>query len=566
MNKKFNGVAASPGIVTGKVLVLTEDDLTYETKKVEDLEGEKERLQEAIQTSKEDLNSLKEKVKVEMGEDKAEIFQAHLMLVEDPELISTIQDKIETKKINVEAAVDEAVKEFATMFENMDDEYMQGRASDIRDVGNRILKNLLGIDTTSLLGIEDEVILVARDLIPSDTAQIDKDKVLAFATEQGSRTSHTAIMARSLEIPAVTGVNDLLADVESETEIIVDGLEGEVILNPTKEKLMEYEEKAKEYQNRREELIQLKEVAAETKDGHAVELAANIGTPKDLTGVLKQGAEGIGLYRTEFLYMDRDSLPSEEEQFEAYKEVAEKVDGPVIIRTLDIGGDKELSYLDLPEEMNPFLGYRAIRISLDRPDVFKEQLRAILRASVYGEVKIMYPMISSLEELRAANNILEEVKEELRQENKEFDEDLEVGMMIEVPATAMIADALAQETDFFSIGTNDLIQYTTATDRMNNNISHLYQPFHPAILKFIKRVVDAGHAAGNWVGMCGEVAGDKRLTPFLLGIGLDEFSMSSILILEVKERIRNMTLTEAENIAQKVLQMSTAKEIKDYLE
>jgi phosphotransferase system enzyme I (PtsI) len=565
MSKELVGTAASPGIAIGKVLILEEEDLDYQKKTVEDVEGEKARLHDALERSKEQLQAIKDKVEREMGNDKAEIFQAHLLVLADPELISAVENKIANEKINAEAALDATVEQFATLFANMDNDYMKERASDIRDVGSRILKNLLGIDSVNLAQLDEEVILIADDLTPSDTAQVNKDKVLGFATKIGGRTSHTAIMARSLELPAVVGVSEILDIVENGDQIIVDGVDGDIIINPTEDQLASYKNKAEEYEQRKARLAELKDLAGETKDGHRVELVANIGTPKDVKGALVNGAEGIGLFRSEFLYMDRDSFPTEEEQFAAYKEVAEKMDGPVVIRTLDIGGDKELSYLDLPKEMNPFLGYRAIRICLDRIDIFKTQLRAILRASAYGQVKIMYPMISALEQLRAANEILEEVKAELKAENIDFDENLEVGMMIEIPAAAMIADILAKETDFFSIGTNDLIQYTTATDRMNENISHLYQPFHPALLRLIKRVVEAAHAEGNWAGMCGEMAGDKRLTPYLLGIGLDEFSMSAVSIPEVKDGIRNMSLEEAKEIAQKALTFSTAEEVEAFL-
>ncbi|OCL25685.1 phosphoenolpyruvate--protein phosphotransferase [Orenia metallireducens] len=565
MSKELVGTAASPGIAIGKVLILEEENLDYQKKTVEDVEGEKARLHDALERSKEQLQAIKDKVEREMGNDKAEIFQAHLLVLADPELISAVENKIANEKINAEAALDATVEQFATLFANMDNDYMKERASDIRDVGSRILKNLLGIDSVNLAQLDEEVILIADDLTPSDTAQVNKDKVLGFATKIGGRTSHTAIMARSLELPAVVGVSEILDIVENGDQIIVDGVDGDIIINPTEDQLASYKNKAEEYEQRKARLAELKDLAGETKDGHRVELVANIGTPKDVKGALVNGAEGIGLFRSEFLYMDRDSFPTEEEQFAAYKEVAEKMDGPVVIRTLDIGGDKELSYLDLPKEMNPFLGYRAIRICLDRIDIFKTQLRAILRASAYGQVKIMYPMISALEQLRAANEILEEVKAELKAENIDFDENLEVGMMIEIPAAAMIADILAKETDFFSIGTNDLIQYTTATDRMNENISHLYQPFHPALLRLIKRVVEAAHAEGNWAGMCGEMAGDKRLTPYLLGIGLDEFSMSAVSIPEVKDGIRNMSLEEAKEIAQKALTFSTAEEVEAFL-
>ena len=564
MSQELSGIAASPGIAIAEALVLN-DEVSYEERQVSDTEEEKERLAAAIKESKEQLKKIKTKVKDEMGEEKAQIFEAHLLAVEDPELIKKAEAKIEEEELNAEAALDQAVESFAQMLDAMDNEYMKERAGDLRDVGSRILKNLLGLNTLSLAELEREVIVVAHDLAPSDTAQIDKELVQAFATEVGSRTSHTAIMARSLEIPAVVGANSILDEVKTGDEIIVDGVDGEVIVNPSQSEVKEYEKKAQDYAAHKKRLESLKEKAAKTRDGHQVELAANIGTSNDIKGALENGAEGIGLYRSEFLYMDRDSLPREEEQFKAYQKAADKIDGPVVIRTMDIGGDKELPYLDMPDEMNPFLGYRAIRMSLDKPKIFKEQLRAILRASAYGEVKIMYPMISSLEQLREANKILAEVKAELKAEEIEFDEDLEVGIMIEVPAAAMIADILAKEVDFFSIGTNDLIQYTTATDRMNEKIANLYQPFHPAVLRLIKRVIDAAHSEGKWVGMCGEMAGDERLTPFLLGAGLDEFSMSAVSILEVKEQIRNLSLEEAEKIAKEALNYETAQEVRNYL-
>ena len=564
MKQELEGIAASPGVAISEVVVL-EDEIEYEERTIDDPAEEKERLEDAIEKSKEQLREIKTKVEDEMGREEAQIFEAHLMAVEDPELIKKVKAEVDEERINAEAALEQAIEEFAAKLEALDNEYMQERAGDFRDVGSRILKNLLGLNTVSLAELDKEVILVAKDLAPSDTAQIDKELVQGFATAVGSKTSHTAIMARSMEIPAVVGANGILADIETGDQIIVDGLDGTVIVNPDEEELEQYEEKAEEYAQRKKRLAELKELPAETTDGHQVELAANIGTPADIPGAQDNGAEGIGLYRSEFLYMDRDSLPTEEEQFAAYKEVAEKIDGPIVIRTMDIGGDKELPYLDMPEEMNPFLGYRAIRMCLDKPEIFKVQLRAILRASAYGEVKIMYPMISALEQLRQANEILEVAKAELRKEDIDFDDNLEVGMMIEVPAASMIADILAKETDFFSIGTNDLIQYTTATDRMNEQIADLYQPFHPALLRLIKRVVDAAHKEDIWAGMCGEMAGDKRLAPFLLGVGLDEFSMSAVSIPEVKEQIRNMSLEEAEEIAQEALNCATAQEVREVL-
>ncbi len=565
MSCHLSGISASPGIEIGQAVILAEENLSYKKRSTTDIKAEKKRLNDALQESKQQLLKIRGKVAEGMGEEEAEIFTAHLMLLEDPEFIPEIEEKIAGEKINAEAAVDETIKKFQQLFQSLEDDYLKARASDVQDVGNRILKNLLG-GSSKVDKLAENTILAAKELTPSDTAQIDTDKVLAFITAQGGMTSHSAIMARSLEIPAVLGINNIVNQVETNDKLIVDGQEGKVIINPTEAELEDYKKKKQEFEARKEELSKIKELAAETKDGHRVELAANIATPDDIDGALDNGAEAVGLYRSEFLYMERESLPSEKEQFKAYKKAAERIDGAVVIRTMDIGGDKELPYLDMPEEMNPFLGYRAIRMSLDKPEIFKVQLRAILRASAFGDVKIMYPMISSLEELRAANQVLTEVKAELKEAEIPFDSDLEVGMMIEVPAAAMISDLLAKETDFFSIGTNDLIQYTTATDRMNDNIAHIYQPFHPAVLRLIARVIKSAHKEGNWVGMCGEMAGNKYLTPFLLGLGLDEFSMSAISIPEVKNRIRQLSLKEAEKIAEKVLELSTAKEISDYLE
>jgi len=566
----IKGIAASPGVAIGKVFKLNQPDLSYEKVKIsqDETEAEKKRFQEAVAKSKEQLEEIKEKAAQEMGDEEAEIFQAHLLLLDDPELIKAVEEKITNELVNAEASLDEVVDSFVEMFSALDDEYMQERAADIKDIGTRILKNLLDAEVRSLANLDEPIILIAEDLTPSDTAQINKEQVLGFVTEIGGRTSHTAIMARSLEIPAVVGLgSSLLKEVDSGDRVIVDALEGNLIINPTSKELAEYQAKQEEYLARKERLNELKDLPAETKDGHRIEIVANIGTPKDVDGVLRNGGEGVGLYRTEFLYMDRSALPTEEEQFQAYKKVAERFNSnPVVIRTLDIGGDKELSYLDLPDEMNPFLGYRAIRICLDRPDIFKTQLRAILRASVYGNLKIMYPMISSIEELRVANEVLAEVKADLQSEGVKFDRDIEVGMMIEVPSAAMTADILAKEVDFFSIGTNDLIQYTTAVDRMNENISDLYKPFHPAVLRLIKRVIDAGHREDRWVGMCGEMAGDIRLAPVLLGFGLDEFSMSAIVIPEVKKIIRSLTLTQAKELAEDVLRLETTDEIINYLE
>jgi phosphotransferase system enzyme I (PtsI) len=434
-------------------------------------------------------------------------------------------------------------------------------------VGERIVKNILGVSTDSFI-FSEKVIIIAKDLTPSDTAQMDKDKVLAFATDMGGRTSHTAIMARSLEIPAVVGLVDITEKVQDGDLIVIDGNEGIVSINPNETTLKEYETLKRDYMEYRRQLKELKDLPAETSDKlRRVELSANIGTPRDVKGALENGAEGVGLYRTEFLYMDRDALPTEEEQFEAYREVIEKMaPRPIIIRTLDIGGDKKLSYLDMPEELNPFMGWRAIRMCLDRPKILKTQLRAILRASVYGNAKIMYPMVSGSEEVRRANAILNEAKGELKAEGISFDEKLEVGIMVEIPSAAVTADLLAKEVDFFSIGTNDLIQYTLAVDRMNEHISYLYEPLHPAVLRLIKNVIDASHKAGKWTGMCGEMAGDTSATAILLGMGLDEFSMSAPSIPQVKKIIRSLTYEEAQQIAQKALSMDKPEDIRNMVE
>ncbi|MCF6097499.1 phosphoenolpyruvate--protein phosphotransferase [Thermovorax subterraneus] len=565
----YQGIAASPGIEIGKAFVLKEIEIKINTANIEEdkIDGEIKRLEEGIAKSREQLIKIKEKAERELGKDKAQIFDAHIMVLDDPMFMDEIREKIKSERITVENAISQVAKKYVDMFNSMEDEYLKERAADIKDVSERLIKNVLGIPIQSLADLAEEVIVIARDLTPSDTAQMDKEKVKAFATDMGGRTSHTAIMARSLEIPAVVGLGSISNEVSEGDTIIVDGNKGIVLVNPSEDTLRQYSELKLEYQRYKEELKKLKDLPAETKDGkRRVELAANIGTPKDVKGALENGAEGIGLYRTEFLYMDRETLPDEEEQFRAYKEVAEAMyPRPVIIRTLDIGGDKKLPFLEMPEELNPFLGWRAIRMCLDNPQLFKVQLRAILRASHYGKIKIMYPMISSLSELRRANEILEEAKAELRHEGIPFDEELEVGIMVEIPSAAVTADILAKEVDFFSIGTNDLIQYTLAVDRMNEKIANLYEPFHPAVLRLIKNVIDASHRAGKWTGMCGEMAGDPLAAPILLGMGLDEFSMSATSISQVKKVIRSLTFEQAKQIADKALEMDNPTEIREML-
>ncbi|MEC9489596.1 MAG: phosphoenolpyruvate--protein phosphotransferase [Halanaerobiales bacterium] len=562
------GIAASPGIAIGKTLVKKDQKIEIDRKNISEdqVDEEIEKLHSALAEAKESLEELKEQTAEKMGEEKAEIFGAHLMILDDPEVIPAFEDKIKEDKLNAAAAVKDVVDEYAAMFSAMEDEYLRERGSDIKDVGMRVVKILLGVEDISDK-LDQEVVIIAEDLTPSDTAQFDTDKVLAFLTKDGSRTSHTAIMARSLGIPAVVGLgSELIEKAEDNIEIIVDGNSGKVYFSPDESTLEEYKEKLAKYKAEQKRLETYQDKKAKTKDGTEVEVVGNMGNVNDITPILENGGEGVGLFRTEFLYMDRNQLPTEEEQFKVYKEAAEKMgDKPVIIRTLDVGGDKDLPYLDFPEEMNPFLGYRAIRVCLERDDIFKPQLRAILRASQYGNLKIMFPMISSLEELDEAKLIVEDVKAELKEEGQQFNEDIDIGMMIEIPSAVMIADYLAQEVDFFSIGTNDLIQYTVAVDRTNEKIAPMHTPYHPAVLRLIKMTIDAAHKEGIWVGMCGEAAGDEYLIPYLLGVGLDEFSMSAVSILKTKEILSKWTVEEAQKEAEKILELKSDTAVKSYL-
>jgi len=565
----LKGIAASPGIEIGKVYLVKEQAITInqQTISAADVAAETQRFDDAVKKSHEQLETIKDNAEKELGQEKAEIFAAHLMVLDDAVFLDEVRGKIKDQLSTAENALSEVSDKYIAMFADMDDEYLKERAADIKDITKRLLRNILGIEMQSLADIAEEVIVLAQDLTPSDTAQMNKQMVKAFATNMGGRTSHTAIMARSLEIPAVVGLVDATDKAKNGDVVIVDGNSGLIYLNPDEATLNNYRKKMEEYRQFVNELKELKDKPGMTKDGeHRVELSANIGTPKDCVGALNNGAEGIGLYRTEFLYMDRSALPTEEEQFEAYKEVAEAMaPRPVIIRTLDIGGDKKLPYLDMPQELNPFLGWRAIRLCLDRRDILKTQLRAILRASHYGKLRIMYPMISNPEEVRKANAVLQEAREELDKEGLTYDSKLEVGIMVEIPSAAIIADILAKEVDFFSIGTNDLIQYTIAVDRMNEHISYLYEPLHPAVLRLVKNVIDASHRAGKWTGMCGEMAGDTMATPILLGLGMDEFSMSAVSIPRVKKVIRSMTFAEAKSLAEKVLTLESPEEIKEFV-
>ncbi|MDK2806093.1 MAG: phosphoenolpyruvate-protein phosphotransferase system enzyme [Thermoanaerobacterium sp.] len=562
----LKGVAASPGIAIGKVFLYTKKFAEINTQNIDEAMVEKEiaKFENSIKLTIEQIEKIKEKTEREFGKDKAAIFEAHLMLANDPEFHDSVKNMIKNEHVTADNAVNQVIEQHAFMMESLDDKYLKERAVDVRDVGSRLINNLLRIINVNLSEIDEKVIIIAKDLTPSDTATMRKEMVLGFATDVGGRTSHTAIMARSLEIPAVVGTGNVTQSVVGGETAIIDGNEGIVIINPDDATLKEYEEKLNKYKMKVEKLKELKDLPAMTTDGEKSMLAANIGTPNDVEGALKNGAEGIGLFRTEFLYMNRNNFPTEEEQFEAYKYVAEKMNGkPVTIRTLDIGGDKKLPYLNMPDEMNPFLGYRAIRLCLDEKEMFKTQLRALLRASAYGNILIMYPMISSVVEVRKANAILNEVKEELDRKGVKYDKNIKVGIMVEIPSAAVTADILAKEVDFFSIGTNDLCQYTLAVDRMNEKIKDYYKPFNLAILRLIKNVIDASHKEGIFTAMCGEMAGDPLTTVILLGLGLDEFSMSASSIPTIKNIIRNVSKKKAQEFAKMVMEMSTPDEIEE---
>ncbi|EOB7087567.1 TPA: phosphoenolpyruvate--protein phosphotransferase [Staphylococcus aureus] len=563
MSKLIKGIAASDGVAIAKAYLLVEPDLTFEkNEKVTDVEGEVAKFNSAIEASKVELTKIRNNAEVQLGADKAAIFDAHLLVLDDPELIQPIQDKIKNENANAATALTDVTTQFVTIFESMDNEYMKERAADIRDVSKRVLSHILGVELPNPSMIDESVVIVGNDLTPSDTAQLNKEFVQGFATNIGGRTSHSAIMSRSLEIPAIVGTKSITQEVKQGDMIIVDGLNGDVIVNPTEDELIAYQDKRERYFADKKELQKLRDADTVTVDGVHAELAANIGTPNDLPGVIENGAQGIGLYRTEFLYMGRDQMPTEEEQFEAYKEVLEAMDGKrVVVRTLDIGGDKELSYLNLPEEMNPFLGYRAIRLCLAQQDIFRPQLRALLRASVYGKLNIMFPMVATINEFREAKAILLEEKENLKNEGHDISDDIELGIMVEIPATAALADVFAKEVDFFSIGTNDLIQYTLAADRMSERVSYLYQPYNPSILRLVKQVIEASHKEGKWTGMCGEMAGDETAIPLLLGLGLDEFSMSATSILKARRQINGLSKNEMTELANRAVDCATQEEV-----
>ncbi|WP_075321418.1 phosphoenolpyruvate-protein phosphotransferase PtsI [Histophilus somni] len=557
----ISGITASPGIVFGKALVLKEEKIVLDTQKIKDeqIDIEVARFYSGRAAAIEQLIAIKDRALVSLGEEKAAIFEGHLMILEDEELEEEILDYLRSNKVNAGVAASKIIDQQVAMLSEIDDEYLQERAGDIRDIGNRLIKNILGMKIVDLGDINEEAILVAYDLTPSETAQLNLDKVLGFITDIGGRTSHTSIMARSLELPAIVGTNDITSKVNTGDYLVLDAVNNAIYVNPTQEEIERLKALERQLAEEKAELAKLKDLPALTLDGHQVDVVANIGTIRDCEGADRNGAEGVGLYRTEFLFMDRDQLPTEEEQFIAYKEVVEAMNGRlVVLRTMDIGGDKDLPYLNLPKEMNPFLGWRAIRIGMDRREILHAQLRAVLRASAFGKLAVMFPMIISVEEIRELKSVIESLKQELRDEGKAFDENLQVGVMVETPAAAINAKFLAKEVDFFSIGTNDLTQYTLAVDRGNELISHLYNPMTPAVLNLIKHVIDASHEEGKWTGMCGELAGDENATLLLLGMGLDEFSMSAISIPRIKKLIRNVNYQDAKLLAEQALQQPTA--------
>lgn len=555
MTKMLKGIAASDGIAAAKAYMLVQPDLSFSETSIDDPEAEIKRLDDAVEASKSELELIKQKATENLGEEEAQVFEAHLTILADPELLGQIKDKIKNDKVNAEAALKSVTDMFIEMFEAMtDNAYMQERAGDIRDVTKRIMSHLLGVTLPNPALIQEEVVIVAHDLTPSDTAQLDRNYVKGFITDIGGRTSHSAIMSRTLEIPAVVGSGSATTDIQEGEMVIIDGINGDALIDPTDAELADYKQKAAEFAAQKEEWARLKDAKSVSADGKEVLLGANIGTPDDVLGANDNGAEAVGLFRSEFLYMNSNELPTEDEQYEAYKAALEGMSGKqVVVRTMDIGGDKELPYLPLPEEQNPFLGYRAIRICLDRQDIFRTQLRALLRASKYGRLAIMFPMIATVQEFKDAKAIFEEEKANLVASGVEVSDDIQVGMMMEIPAAAMIADKLAKYADFFSIGTNDLIQYSMAADRGNERVSYLYQPYNPSILRLIKNIIDASHKEGKWTGMCGEMAGDQIAVPLLLGLGLDEFSMSATSILKTRSLIKKLDSKEMKELADKAV-------------
>ena len=564
---KLKGIAAASGISIGPAYRIDKEEFVIPKQPIrqEDIPFQIQLLEEALIQTRKEILELQKMIATELGQDQAEIFDAHLLVLEDHMLIEEVIVRLKKELVNVAYIFYEVLKKYIEVFSKIEDEYLKERTADVNDVGKRILRNLLGKKRTDFKDLKEKVIVVAHDLSPSDTVAMHQQSVSGFVTDIGGKTSHTAIMAKSLEIPAVVGAEEATSRIKTNDFLIVDGTMGIVIVNPDEGTLRDYQLEQQKQKGITDRFLSVKDLPAVTLDGKTIEISANIELPDEVPAVKLHGAQGIGLYRTEFFYMNRKDLPSEEEHYEAYKYVASEMKPyPVIIRTLDLGGDKFLSQFQIPHQMQPFLGWRAIRFCLARPDIFKVQLRAILRASVHGELKLMYPMISGIEELQQANKILNDVKEELRKENIPFDNDIEVGAMIEVPSAAMTADLLAREADFFSIGTNDLIQYSLAVDRTNEKVAYLYEPSHPAVLRMIKNIIEAAHDGGIWVGMCGEMAGESAFVLVLLGLGLDEFSLPPQVIPEVKYIIRSVTMSQAQDIAKKAMKLSTGREVEEF--
>ncbi len=565
---ELKGIAASGGIAIGKAYLWAKEEFVIPRQPISEdqIARQIQLFEEALIKTRHEILELQKKISAEMGQSEAEIFDAHLLVLEDRMLIEDVISQMKSEKLNAAYIFQNVLKKYVQVFLKIEDEYLKERVSDINDVGRRILRNLLGKTAKRFEDLQEKVILVAHDLSPSDTAAMHKKNVLAFVTDVGGKTSHTAIMAKSMEIPAVVGLEKGILSIKTGDILIVNGSTGLVLVNPDQDALDNYQKEETAFKDITLRFVLLKDEPAVTLDKRLVHVAANIELPDEIPSILEHGAEGIGLYRTEFFYMNRTDIPSEEEHYQAYKFVAQAVkDNPVIVRTLDLGGDKFLSHLEIPREMSPFLGWRAIRFCLARPDMFKIQLRAILRASVHGNLKLMYPMISGIEELRKANILLEECRNELKEKGLAFNDSMEVGAMIEVPSAAMTADIIAKEVDFFSIGTNDLIQYSIAVDRSNEKVAYLYEPAHPGVLRLIKNIIDVGHRAGIWVGMCGEMAGDPLFTLILLGLGLDEFSMPSIMIPEIKHIIRSVNMAQAKQIAEEAVSLPTASEVESFV-
>lgn len=562
MGKIIKGIPASPGISIGKVYLYKENELFIDTSEAKNLEIEKDKLLHGRDLTKEQLLRIREKTAKSLGENKAAIFDGHITLLEDEDLFDEVVELIEDENITAEYALEQGINGYCEMLANLEDAYLRERAADLKDIGKRWLYNVTGTEIVDLSNLPKDSVVITKDLTPSDTAQLDLNNVIAFVTEIGGKTAHSSIMARSLELPAVVGTGSVCSEVATGMDIIVDAIEGIAIINPSEEEFKTYTAKREEYLAEKELLKQLKDKDAVSKDGIKVGAWANIGSPKDVPGLLRNGAQGIGLYRTEFLFMNNDRFPSEQEQFEAYKTVAESLEGkPVTIRTMDIGGDKSLPYMELPKEENPFLGWRALRVCLDRPEILKTQFRALLRASAFGYIKIMLPMIISLDEVRKSRALLKECMEELKAEGVAFDENIQLGIMVETPAVCFRAASFAKECDFFSIGTNDLTQYTLAVDRGNEKISHLYNSYNPAVLQAIKCAIDGAHAGGITISMCGEFAGDENATAILFGMGLDAFSMSAISVPRIKKNIMSLDKKECEKLVERVLEQTTAQEV-----